>query len=260
MSNVNVQTNGATKQGTGRLYLYAVAEAGSLSLAGLQGMSKAALHTIEHGGLAVVVSDLPDKKVRPRRRNLEIHHTLLKDLADQADVLPMAFGIIAQDADEVRAFLMNNSETLREQLDRVRGHVEVVLRATWNVEDIFTYFVEQHADLRVMRDEFLGENGTASRDQMIRLGQLFEQRLEEVRQEHLDAITTHLDTVCTDFRADDCRDEKEIMNVACLVPKGGFPFFEDAVREAASRYSDEYLFRYTEPMAPYSFAEIAFEQ
>jgi hypothetical protein len=42
------------------------------------------------------------------------------------------------------------------------------------------------------------------------------------------------------------------------VPRDGVDAFEDAIMDAAEEFSDDFTFTYTDPMAPYSFADVAF--
>jgi hypothetical protein len=242
-----------------QLYLYAIAEHGSVRPDDKSGVKDAPVRTLRHDDLAALVSDAPDGTLRPRRRNLKAHHDLLKALMDEASVLPMAFGVLADDAEQVRAFLQSHTDTLRAQLDRVRGHAEVGLRVKWTVDDIFEHFVETHDELRELRDAVFGADREPSRQEKIRVGEEFEALLEETRAAHEATVREHLSAVCRAIEADEPKDETEVMNLACLVPRDGVDAFEDALMAAAEAFSDDFTFTYTDPMAPYSFADVAFE-
>jgi ElaB/YqjD/DUF883 family membrane-anchored ribosome-binding protein len=244
-----------------KLYLYAIAEANALEPDGKTGVKDTPIRTVDHEDLAAVVSPAPDGKMRPRRRNLKAHHDLLKALMTEATVLPMAFGVIADGGEgQIRSFLRHHYGTLRAQLDQVRGHAEVGLRVKWNVDDIFEHFVDQYDELRELRDAVFRGDGEPSRQEKIRVGEEFEAILQEARAAHRSTVEAHLDTACRAIEADDPKDETEVMNLACLVPKDGVAAFEEAVMSAAKEFSDAFTFTYTDPMAPYSFADVAFEE
>ncbi len=244
-----------------KLYLYAIAETNALDEDGKTGVKEAPIRTVSDEDLAAVVSSAPDGKLRPRRRNLKAHHDLLKALMEETTVLPMAFGVIAEGGEEqVRSFLRQHYGTLRAQLDRVHGHAEVGLRVKWNVDDIFEHFVDQYDELRELRDAVFSGDGEPSRQEKIRVGEEFEALLQDVRAAHRSTVEAHLETACRAIEADDPKDETEVMNLACLVPKDGVSNFEDAVVSAAEEFSDAFTFTYTDPMAPYSFADVAFEE
>lgn len=244
----------------GSIYLYGIIDDGDVETASWTGIKGAAIRVLQEDGVAAVVSDAPGGRLRPRRRNLKAHHDTLRQLAEHSAVLPMAFGVLAETEADVRSFLQEHQRTLEDQLNAVRGHVEITLRVRWNVDDIFGYFVGRYDDLQEMRDSFFGDGASASRREMIQLGEQFDMLLQEERDEHFSTIHEHLDPVCRAIEAQDPKDEKEVLNLACLVPKDGEDAFETAVHAAAESFDDEFLFKYTDPMAPYSFAEVAFEK
>lgn len=243
------------------LYLYGIVDADDRipDVSTWSGLKDAPLRTIAREGVAVVVSDVPQGRLRPRRKNLRIHHDTLRRLSDTTAVLPMAFGVIAEQSDDVVAFLDSHHETLFEQLDTVRGHVEVTLRVRWDVDDIFDYFVSRYDDLREMRNALFQNGSSANRGEMIRLGEQFDGLLQAERQAHLNTVLDALDPVCRRVEPQDPKDESEVLNLACLVPRSGVEAFEEAVHRAAESFDDEFLFKYTDPMAPYSFAQVGFE-
>jgi hypothetical protein len=241
-----------------QVYLYAIADAEAVDPDGWTGVKDASVEVLRHEALAAVVSAAPDGKLRPRRRNLKAHHDLLKALMDEATILPMAFGVLADSEEQVRTFLRQHATTLQAQLDQVRGHVEMGFRVSWNVDDIFSYFVEEYDELRELRDAVFSGDGEPSRQDKIHVGERFEELLESARMRHREAVEDHLGPACRAIEADDPKDESEVMNLACLVPRDGVDAFEDAIMEAAEDFSDDFTFTYTDPMAPYSFADVAF--
>jgi len=241
------------------LYLYAIAPADAVDVDGKTGLRDASVRTIDHEGVSAVVSEKPDGKLRPRRRNLKAHHGLLKTLTTEGTILPMAFGVLATSEAEIEQFLEDHRDTLLDQLGHVDGHVEIGLRVKLTVDDVFAYFVDRYDELRDMRNAFFGGEGDASRQQMLRLGERFEEFLEAERAAHRSTVEEALAPVCRAVTSDTPKDEAEMMNLSCLVPRDGVEAFEDAVQTAAEDFSDDFLFRYTDPMAPYSFADVTYE-
>lgn len=242
-----------------QVYLYAIADAEAVDLDERTGVKGAPVDVLRHESLAAVVSAAPDGKLRPRRRNLKAHHDLLKSLMDDTTILPMAFGVLADSEEQVTSFLRQHVGTLQAQMDQVRGHVEIGFRVSWNVDDIFSYFVEKYDELQELRDAVFSGDGEPSRQEKIHVGERFEALLEDARMRHRAAVEEHLSPACRAIEADDPKDEEEVMNLACLVPREGVEAFEDAIMDAAEVFSDDFTFTYTDPMAPYSFADVAFE-
>jgi hypothetical protein len=243
------------------LYLYGIIPTpdDAESVSGWSGIKGKAVRVLSGDEVAAVVSDAPSGKLRPRRRNLKAHHDTLRKLAEETTVLPMAFGVLADDEDEVTRFLSEHRDTLLDQIDHIDGQVEVTLRIRWNVDDIFDYFVARYDSLQEMRDAFFGDGASASRQEMIQLGEQFDSLLQAERNAHYDTVMEHLDPVCRAVEVQDPKNESEVLNLACLVPKTGVEAFESAVHDAAESFADEFLFKYTDPMAPYSFADVHFE-
>jgi len=241
-------------------YVYAIADPGvvidSEVLADAEGVGGTPVSVVETDGIAAVVSAAPDDEPRPRRRNLQSHHGLLKDLMAEATILPMAFGVIADSEEEVTAFLTDHADDLAEQLARVRGHAEIGFRLKWNVDDIFSYFVDRFDELREMRDDVFRGSGEASRQAKIQIGELFQNLLDAEREAHRATVESHLQSVCRAMEADDPKNEKEVLNLACLIGREEMDAFDRAVEEVANEFGDEYLIRYTDPIAPYSFVDV----
>lgn len=240
------------------LYLYAIVRSTVSVPDDVTGVQGTPLRSVTEAPLSVIASPTPEGKLRPRRRNLKAHHDVIKQLAATETVLPMAFGVIAESGDHVRAFLDTHAVPLAEQLDALDGYVEIGFRVAWNVDDIFAHFVEQYDELRDLRDAFFGDDGSASQGQMIQLGEQFEALLNAERDAHHSTLVSYFDPVCERIEADDPRDETEAVNLACLVARDDVDAFEDAVHDAAGAFDDVFTFTYTDPMAPYSFADVDF--
>ena len=81
------------------------------------------LRAIRHEGLAAVVSDAPEG-LRPKRRDLVAHETVLETLSVAGAVVPMRFGTVAPDDDAVMTELARGASRYTELLTRLAGHVE----------------------------------------------------------------------------------------------------------------------------------------
>ncbi len=240
---------------TGR-YLYAVVPASLQWVNGLSGIDGGPLYTISQGRLTAVVSDVADRKIRPERRNLAAHQEVLKRLTDYTSVLPMRFGIIADTHKAIEDILAHNQDVFLEQLQRVAAKVEMGLRVTWDVPNIFEYFVNTHPELRAARDNFFRGNREPSHGEKIELGRMFERIANEERDLHTAKVEEVLSPHCDEIRRNQCRNEREVMNLACLVEKDHQSEFEAAVFEAAGFFDNNFTFDYNGPWAPHNFVEV----
>ncbi|RJR36952.1 MAG: gas vesicle protein GvpFL [Deltaproteobacteria bacterium] len=241
-------------------YLYAiVAGPGkrSYSLAGIGGMP---VYTISNGRLAAVVSDAANGKIRPERRHLAAQQAVLKGLLAATDaMLPMAFGIIANGPQAIQKILARNQEACLKQLRQVAGMVEMGLRVSWDVPNIFEYFINTHPELRAARDRFLGPHRNPSQEDKIELGRMFDRLLNEDRDAHTGKVEEILFPCCREIKRNNCRHEREVMNLACLVRRDARDRFEKGVFTAAKLFDNSFTFDYHGPWAPHNFVQLELE-
>src|SRR3989304_4912851 len=146
------------------------------------GLDGGTVYAITNGRVSAVVSDVPEK-IRPERRQLAAHQEVLKRLMlDATAVLPVAFGVVADNPAAIRRILSGNQKPSLEQLRRVAGRVEMGLRVTWDVPNIFEYFVQTHPELRAARDQFFAGNRQPPQDDKIEVGRLFDRPLAAGRE------------------------------------------------------------------------------
>jgi hypothetical protein len=248
-----------TKCGT---YLYAIVSSLEAPLRhpnGLEdtpGINGGSVTWICEGPVAAAVSEVPDRKIRPERRNLAAHQGVLKRLMQEGAVLPVTFGIIADDPDSTRRVLTAHCEELTAQIARVAGKVEMGLAFSWNAPNIFEYFVNTHSGLVQMRDEMFRGGRTPSREELIDLGRLFDRVLAGERALHTATVLQTLAPLCFEIRENPPRNEREIGNIACLVGAHAQAEFEQGIMAAAKLFDNHYSFDYNGPWPPYNFVDV----
>jgi hypothetical protein len=255
MMNTNARPETSARSYPGR-YLYAITDAVEHPAWGAIGVNGSTVYVVPLGPVAAVVSDTAEKRIRPERRNLVAHHAVVKRLMEDATVLPVAFGTIAENPKALRAILSEHSEVFVDQLDRVRGRVEMGLRVCWDVPNIFDYFVTHHAELAELRDSVLGQQHGATQDDKMELGRLFERLLSEDRERHTEAVMEVLTPRCDEITQNSPREEREVMHLACLVKRDARKSFEDGVFEAAKRFDNSFTFDFNGPWAPHHFVDV----
>ena len=237
-------------------YLYAVISGADERTYGDFGIDGATVYVISDGNVAAVVSDVANKKIRPERRHLAAHQEVLKRLMEEITPLPMTFGIIADGPKAIQRILSCNQQVLVDQLHRVSGKAEMGLRVTWDVTNIFEYFVYTHQELRAARDHFFGTQREPRQEDKIEVGSMFDRTLNEDRERHTESVEEILSTYCFEFKRNKFRNEREVMNLACLVGIEDQPKFETAIFKAAELFDNNFAFDYNGPWAPHNFVDI----
>ena len=248
----------STSVEAGGRYVYAVIDDDSdQKTLDVVGLDEGQVYTLGDGKHAAVVSEIPNKRIRPERRRVAAHHGVLKGLMTTQSVLPMAFGMIAESPDAVRRILKLNRAAFAAQLRRVRGKVEMGTRVFWDKPNIYEYFVTSNAELKTYRDRLYRGGREPSREEKIALGRLFDSVLSTIRAEATEKVTMQMQSRCAELAVDEPRNEREAVNLACLVDRDRLKEFEQGVIETASLFDDDYAFDFNGPWPPYHFVDIS---
>ena len=162
-------------------YLYAIISADTAKEYGNIGINGESVYLIADQHIAAVVSDYSNGKIRPERRHVAAHQGVLKRLMEDDTPLPITFGVVGDGEKKIRQILSLNRKSFTEQLRRVHGKVEMGLRVAWDVPNIFEYFVNTHAEIRLARDQFMGNNRVPTQEDKMEVGRLFDRVLKEDR-------------------------------------------------------------------------------
>ncbi|MGI0117064.1 GvpL/GvpF family gas vesicle protein [Zooshikella sp. RANM57] len=247
----------STQSSNKNKFIYALVDSTDLSIFNVRGVNKSTVYSLACNDIAAIVSDLDKSRVRPDRRNIMAHREVLEQLMRQCNgVLPMRFGIVAQNSMAVKALMSANIMLIKEQMQRVWGQVEMGLRVTWDVDNIYEYFVATHPLLREARDSIMVGGREASRAEKIELGRIFDQLLMEERKQYTDTVVDVLQDYCTEISVGTPKVNNEVMNISCLVKKDEQDDFEKGIFEASKLFNNDYLFNYTGPWAPHSFVDL----
>jgi hypothetical protein len=246
---------GKNKEQSGK-YLYAIMAGSEERHYGPLGIEGGDVYTVPAGGMAAVVSDLREGRIRPERRNLAAHRDVINRAMLDSTVLPISFGVIGDSRQAIQNILSRNREALAAQLRRLTGKAEMGLHVTWDVPNIFEYFILTHPDLRAARDRIMSARGEPAHEEKLELGHLFERILNEDREALTAKVEQCLGAHCSEFKLNPCRDVKEVVNLACLINRKDQGAFQAGVLHAASFFDDNYSFDYNGPWAPHNFVDI----
>lgn len=242
----------------GGVYLYAVVGGSENRSLGAVGLFGSDVFMVAEGDVSAVISEIPSAdKLRPERRHLAAHQGVLSRLVQEGlVVLPVSFGTIAESMKAIHEMLNSYQKDLGEQVKRVDGNVEMEVRVTFDVPNVFEYFVSIHPELRELRDRVFDKKHEPTRDEKIELGQLFERLLGADREELTRKVEKALSKHTVDIKRNKCRNEQEVMRLSCLVPRDEAGEFEKPVSEASELFDDHFTFEYSGPFPPYNFVEV----
>ncbi|QKW10387.1 GvpL/GvpF family gas vesicle protein [Streptomyces sp. NA04227] len=234
-------------------YVYAVTRADHplRRLAGLAGIGDPPLplRTVRTEQLTAVVSDAPTG-LRAKRRDVLAHQTVIEALMADGATLPMRFGLLASDDNQVIEALGREEQHYRERLTDLDGQVEYNLKTARDEDDLLREIMTRSDRIRQLNDHT--RDGSGTHEDRVALGELVSREVEARHSAEAIEVLTALAPAATRVFPSEAT-AGDFLNVAFLVPRNAGEEFVEAVQTEADRHGDAYAFTLTGPLPPYSF-------
>ncbi len=215
------------------------------------------VHTINHRGLGVVLSDSGAKEYDNSRRNMMAHMLVLEEVMKEYSVLPVRFGTVAPTQNAVmNSVLVKRYDELVGLLDDMLGRVEMGLKAFWYEQVIFKEIIEQTPAIRQLRDKLVGRSPEQTYYERIRLGEMIAATMDRQRDVEEEEILSRLRPFVHKTVLSKTITDRMILNAAFLVNKKDEPDLDRAVQELDARMGKRVMFKYVGPVPPYNFVNI----
>ena len=238
-------------------YVYGVvpADVDPASFAGTEGVGSGHVELVSSGGLAAIVGRVPLEEFgeEPLRRNLErrdwleatarAHDGVLAEALGRAPLVPLRFGTVYRSEEGVREMLAERATELGEAIERLRGRVELGVKAF------------------LLEPDEAGAPPSSGREYLLRKkeARATARSAQTEAFESVRALHEHLASLADDSRVNppqqrelSGRDETMLLNGAYLVGVAQQPAFSAAVDE----HRDERLeLVVTGPWPPYNFVD-----
>jgi len=248
-------------------FIYSIVEnhPGGPDLAGFQGggIDGAPLEAVRYRDIAAVVSsadvglfapDLPGDAPAGRREGSREAHLLkfqqvnsfLLGQSGSGGMLPLKFGFTAESDEGVETVLGHAYIQLRTFLDRLRGTVELVVQASWELPKVLG---------KIVKDD----PGLVGPDPAETGRRLFEAAGRRKR-DLVAAIHDSLSPLARDYSDAPLKAESMILHRSYLVEKEKEPLFDEAVNSVATQLEETLVFRYIGPLPVYSFVNVELNQ
>jgi len=219
---------------------------------------RAPLRTIVFDDLVAVVSDVPDIRIDVTRENLLSHQCVLDEVLKRSDVLPFSFGTVAENDAEVRAVLLQDGyDALHEQLQHVRGCIELEVKVFWDEQCLFAEIVQENEEVRALRDTVAFTPDEATNLDKITLGQLTEAEIHSKSEWEAEGLLSVLEMHAVDLVVSPNLSETMLLNAAFLVERSRESDFDSAIAGLAEAHAGRFIFNYVGPLPPYSFINLA---
>ncbi|MBQ0825614.1 GvpL/GvpF family gas vesicle protein [Streptomyces tagetis] len=209
------------------------------------------VRVLEEGDLAAVVSDAPEG-LRPRRRDLLAHQSVLAEAGAAGCVLPMRFGSVSPDDDTVTAVLAERAEHYRERLRALDGRVEYNVKANHVEEAVLHQVMAENTEIRALA-EANRQAGGGSYQAKIRLGEMVAAAVQTREAEDATALERVLEPVAEAVSTGP-ESTGWLANLSFLVDREAAERFLGAVERVRTELPHVEV-RVNGPLPPYSFVE-----
>lgn len=173
-------------------------------------------------------------------------NSYLLEKSSRCGMLPLKFGLTSVDNQEVESVLERAYLQLRAYLDRLKGKVELVVQASWDISKIIPEIAQANP-------EFISTD-------LVQTGKLLFDAAETKKKGLIAAIHSQLSPLAQDFSEGTHKEKSLILNRSYLVERTQEAHFDTVVNALGERYDGLLDFRYIGPLPVYSFVNIELNQ
>ncbi len=244
---------------TSRKYLYGVVsapEALNLPASGVAGPDHP-LYAIEFRGLAAIASDCAAEGYENNRRNMTAHMRVLEALMVDRTVLPLRFNSRCEFAEAVRDKVLKGSyDSLLDQLNCVKGRIELGLKAFWRDNVLFEEIAAENSAIQDLRDRIARRPPAAMYHERIKLGEMVEKALVSKRQVEAERLLDHLRPHVEDAKMREPASERVALDAALLLKASMRAAFDKQLDALDRRETGRLSFKCVGPTPLYNFVRM----
>jgi hypothetical protein len=241
-------------------YVYGVIRPTRKAPPRVRGIGRKQVRIVEADGIGALTSDVPSGELRAGKDELLAHSRVLERAIEYGTVLPMRFGVVMPSESAVRDQLLDpHRSELEAQLAEMDGKVEVNLKAIYDESDLLTEVIGENSEIGKLREGLRGQSEDATYYDRIRLGELIATAVNEKRDLDASAILDRLAPHVVAAEVGEPVHERMALNASFLVEDSARKEFDAELDRIAEQQGGRLRFKYTGPLAPHSFVELAME-
>jgi len=214
--------------------------------------------TIGYDELSMAVSSHPLTKLVVNRENMLAHEKVIEEVMKEFDsVLPVRFGTIASDADEVRNLLDRRYREFKNALRDMDHKVELGVKGIWKSMDlIFKEIVQENKEIKKLKEKIQSEASKKNTQAKIEVGKMVERALAKKKEKESEKIVDTLRRTSVDHRLNRTIGDEMFINAAFLVDKGREKEFDNIMDDLSQKYKNRIKFMYAGPLPVFNFVNI----
>jgi len=246
-------------------YIYSIIREGDKRNFGPIGINNREVNLRDWKDIAAVVSSTPIIKFdrlakKELTRYVTVHQKVNEQVMKDYDVVPMAFGVIAPDINEVLRILERAYLQLKTALGKIEGKVEFAVQVWWDQKKIIEDLTNTNSQIQELREKLQGS--ILGLPIKLKLGKLVQEGVEAQRRTYTKDIHEHLKSFSCDSNSNRLINnnkltaEEMIANFSFLIEKARESELDKKMNELGKKYEGRLRFKYIGPMPPYSFTNI----
>jgi hypothetical protein len=225
--------------------------------------------TIGYDELSMVISNHPMTKFIVNRENMLAHEKVIEEVMQEFDsVLPVRFGTIASNADEVRNLLDRRYREFKNLLRDMDHKIELGVKGIWkNMEAIFKEITNENKEIKKLKEKIQNDSGKKNIHPVrksfsngvqakMEVGKMVEKHLEKKREKEAERIVDVLRRTAFDYKLNKTISDGMFMNAAFLADKGREKEFDNMMDDLSDKYKDRIKFMYAGPLPVFNFVNI----
>ncbi len=205
------------------------------------------------GSLAAVVGDAKEEYSVPEREDVLAHQKVLEKVMEEYTVLPVRFGTVAPGDAEIRELLRTYDDVLLQEMDRLRGKMEVGLKSFWKKE---TVLHEVEAKVGKVASLKAGGNEKKAYEAALKVGRAVQEMVEQWQERYVPAIMKRLETCAETSRLNEVIGVQMLFNASFLIKESARKKFEEELDKISNEYAEKLNFRFVAPLPPYNFVQL----
>ncbi|MFH1903953.1 MAG: GvpL/GvpF family gas vesicle protein [bacterium] len=215
--------------------------------------------TVGYNDLSMVVSSHPMTKFTVNRENMLAHEKIIEEVMKEFDsVLPVRFGTIASNADEIRNLLDKRYREFKNALRDMDHKIELGVKGIWkNMEIIFKEIVQENKEIKKAKVKIQNGKGKKNIQSKREVGKEVFEALQKKKEKEAEKIVDALRRTSFDHKLNKTITDEMFMNAAFLVDKGREKEFDNIMDDLSEEYKDRVKFMYVGPLPVFNFVSIA---
>ena len=237
-------------------YIYGFIEEPQRKEFSFTGIDGKKVYSFNYQDLAAVLSEAEVIEYDPTRENLLAHTHVLEEIVKEYLILPMSFGIIAENEEKVTELLRQNYLELKRELKMLTGKIELGVKVLWIEDAVVKEMESRGKDFQEFKKKIVDSSAKGDENSKLKAGRLVESIVKQWEKKYIPKIYSSLKEIAVDSRLNQTIGIKMLLNSSFLVDKNKEKDFDQRVNELAQNYENQLKFKYVGPVPPYNFVNL----